>query len=785
MAYQSFGEYARLKQEKLTRDQADLQGTLSRVFNGCTFHFSGHIDDASALKTLVLQHGGSYSHFLHASTITHLVATQLSYSRYQKVNKSSKQQHVTPQWIHDCIAAHRLIPPSQHHQHQPTSRQSQQSPPATTSARTLTTWKEQNSSMAQDFVQRFYQNSRLHHLSLQKQQLLQQYSFTRDSASSTSSSQNHPDSALILHVDMDCFFVQVSCAAAGHPEWIHTRPCGVSHHSSPTKQPPTSTKPHGSSADVASCNYLARDRGVKNGMLAARALQLCPDLVLLPYEFEEYARATERMYQVFSQACALKPVSCDEAYLDLSDDVDFEQQEWVDGQRIPFDPTTAASVSATIPTQATPQDLAHWIQNKIYEQTGCVASIGMASTPFLARMATFHAKPGGIYSLLTRDSRRVQEWMCGFKVDQIPGIGYVSMAKLKQELTLGSDDTVGVASVLGASVHVLKRVLGDKLGGNLYDMIRGRDCGLVKFNGPTKSQWTRQQQGTIVPKLGVAPKSVSAEINWGIRFETYQQFQHFLTSLIDESLTRLNGRAFGQLNVKLRMRHPDAPLEPGKALGCGWCLPFTDSLTFLDPLVGQSDQQVELIKKRVGDLVKRVRAKWWTKHASELGGTTTGGDEMDMFLRDVRGMGISYHKLTDAPVRTVNSVLGVKPRTPKKRKWVDVKADEIDWEMVAGLPAALRNELTSVLSPQRQNQSRPPSNSTSMSSKSLVVVEPGYPLEWSPPAVLDISRLEDEVDIALRRGDVDVLYDIQKWLRSLHGADCKDLLQRIDEAIIY
>ena len=83
-----------------------------------------------------------------------------------------------------------------------------------------------------------------------------------------------------MHVDFDSFFCAVSLKRA--PEFVD-KPAVVAH--SP-----------GSGSEIASCNYPARAFGVKNGMWMKRALELCPDLKVLPYDFPAYEEASQQFY---------------------------------------------------------------------------------------------------------------------------------------------------------------------------------------------------------------------------------------------------------------------------------------------------------------------------------------------------------------------------------------------------------------------------------------------------------------------------------------------------------
>ena len=71
---------------------------------------------------------------------------------------------------------------------------------------------------------------------------------------------------------------------------------------------------------ISTCNYLARQFGVRSAMATAHALKLCPNLVLAPGRMELYSEISKQIRQIFSRYTDLiEPLSLDEAYLDVSD----------------------------------------------------------------------------------------------------------------------------------------------------------------------------------------------------------------------------------------------------------------------------------------------------------------------------------------------------------------------------------------------------------------------------------------------------------------------------------
>jgi DNA repair protein REV1 len=106
-----------------------------------------------------------------------------------------------------------------------------------------------------------------------------------------------------MHIDMDCFFAAV--AALGRPE-LDNLPVAVSWSSA-------------GAGEVSSCNYAARAAGCGAGMRIARAKEMCPDLVVMPYEFERYSAIALDVYRIFHDVTPhVMGVSVDEAYIDAT-----------------------------------------------------------------------------------------------------------------------------------------------------------------------------------------------------------------------------------------------------------------------------------------------------------------------------------------------------------------------------------------------------------------------------------------------------------------------------------
>uniref|UniRef100_A0ABI7W4G4 DNA repair protein REV1 n=1 Tax=Felis catus TaxID=9685 RepID=A0ABI7W4G4_FELCA len=282
-----------------------------------------------------------------------------------------------------------------------------------------------------------------------------------------------------------------------------------------------------SKAEIASCSYEARQVGIKNGMFFGQAKQLCPNLQAVPYDFHAYKEVARTMYETLaSYTHNIEAVSCDEALVDITE--------------------------ILAETRLTPDEFANAVRMEIKDQTKCAASVGIGSNILLARMATRKAKPDGQYHLKPEE---VDDFIRGQLVSNLPGVG----RSMESKLTSLGIKTCGDLQYM--TMAKLQKEFGPKTGQMLYRFCRGLD------DRPVRTEKER--------------KSISAEINYGIRFTQPKEAEAFLLNLSEEIQRRLEaaGMKGKRLMLKIMIRKPGAPVETAKFGGHGICDNITRTVT--------------------------------------------------------------------------------------------------------------------------------------------------------------------------------------------------------------
>ena len=235
-------------------------------------------------------------------------------------------------------------------------------------------------------------------------------------------------SRVVLHVDMDAFYAAVEVredpSLAGKPLIIgHKGRRGV----------------------VSTCSYEARRFGVRSAMPSLTAMRLCPDGVWLPGRMDLYVAVSRALREIFDGfSPVVEPLSIDEAFLDL---------------------TGIARAARAL-------------KDRIRAEQRLSASVGVAPTKFLAKLASDLEKPDG---LVVFPVEEVPARLWPMPVQKLWGVGPKSAEKLER----AGMRTVG--DLLRAGEARLTEALGPAAAAHLLALARGEDPRPVVASREAKS----------------------------------------------------------------------------------------------------------------------------------------------------------------------------------------------------------------------------------------------------------------------------------------------------------
>jgi DNA polymerase-4 len=239
----------------------------------------------------------------------------------------------------------------------------------------------------------------------------------------------------ILHVDMDAFYASVE--QRDNPA-LRGRPVVVG--GDPDKR-----------GVVAAASYEARTFGVRSAMPMSRAVRLCPPLVIVHPDFNKYRTVSQQVFAIFRSITPLvEPMSLDEAYLDVTENV------W---------------------NEPLGMNVARRLKEEIRSATSLTASAGVAPNKFLAKIASGWKKPDGLTVIAPE---RVEAFLQGLPVDALWGVGPVTAKKLR---AVGIDKLTDVRT---ADPSMLRDTVGS-LADWLQQLARGEDDRLVVAEHEPKS----------------------------------------------------------------------------------------------------------------------------------------------------------------------------------------------------------------------------------------------------------------------------------------------------------
>ena len=245
-----------------------------------------------------------------------------------------------------------------------------------------------------------------------------------------------------LHIDLDAFFASVE--QLDFPEY-KGKPVIVG------------GLPTDKRSVVSTCSYEARKFGVHSAMPIFKAYQLCPQGIYLKGRMRRYQEKSKEVMSIFhNYSPEIMQISIDEAFLDLT---------------------------GTERLFGNPTDTAKKIKDDIYEKTGLTVSVGVASSKYLAKIASGLRKPNGLFVI---PYGKEQEFMFTLPIEKIWGIGN----KTRERIAEAGFYTV--KSIYNASEELLISLFGKCTGKFLYNTVRGINNDT--FSGKPKSQSISEEQ---------------------------------------------------------------------------------------------------------------------------------------------------------------------------------------------------------------------------------------------------------------------------------------------------
>ena len=289
----------------------------------------------------------------------------------------------------------------------------------------------------------------------------------------------------ILHLDMDAFYASVeqrdNPALRGHPVAVGGDPSGRS--------------------VVAAASYEARRFGVRSAMPMARAVRLCPGLIIVRPDFSRYRAVSQQIFGIYRAVAPLvEPLALDEAYLDVT------RNAWHE------------PLAVTV---------ARRLKDDIRHATGLTVSAGVAPNKFLAKLASGWRKPDGLTVIAPE---RVAAFLERLPVEHLWGVGPRTAERLH------AAGFATCADIRDRPIDVLQQAVGNQASW-LLALAHGHDDRPVQPHRPAKSS--------------------GAECTYPTDLTALPEMCREITTMAEEAASWLSARDLFARTVTLKVRYSD------------------------------------------------------------------------------------------------------------------------------------------------------------------------------------------------------------------------------------
>jgi len=291
----------------------------------------------------------------------------------------------------------------------------------------------------------------------------------------------------IMHVDLDAFYSSVH---QRDDPGLRGKPIAVAGRSR--------------RAVIMGASYEARAFGVQSAMPLHEAIDHCPALIVIPPEHGRYREASRLVHAIFRRFTSpekIEGIALDEAYLDV----------------------TVRTRHGT----STPEDVARRIKYTIHTEVGLTASVGVATSKLVAKIAGASRKPDGM--VLVQPGTEA-DFLAPLPIGVIPGLG----PKTDQKLRMMDIRTVG--DLAKHETHKLIQALGTG-GALLQRLAEGRDRSPVEGSRPART--------------------ISAETTFEYDVSERPHLEEALRRLVDRVTERLRADGVRARTVSVKLKLPD------------------------------------------------------------------------------------------------------------------------------------------------------------------------------------------------------------------------------------